>query len=256
MRDAGRIGALFFQMFDDVFDDFGVEIVAAQVVVAVAGQHLDHVVLDADHRHVESAAAQVVDQHFFVALMVGFVGQRGGGRFVDDPHHLQPGDFPGFAGGLALGVGEIGRHGDHRLVDRFAQMRLGDVLQPPQDDGGDFLGRVRGIAQFDPVGAAHPPLDGFDGAFRVEHVLVLGRFAHQDRAIVGQTDERGQDRLVRRDVDDGDAAVVHHRDFGVGGAQIDANDFFSHEKERLLLSSVGCRWRAAYRRRRRVPVGG
>ena len=212
-----------------MFDDLGVEVVAAQVVVAVAGQHLDHVVLDADHRHVESAAAQVVDQHLLVALMVGFVGQRGGGRLVDDPHYFQSGNLTGFPGGLALGVGEVGRHRNHRLVDRFAQMRLGNGFQPAQDDGGNFLGRVGRIAQFDPVGAAHPPLDGLDGAFRVEHVLVFGRFAHQDRTIVGQADERGQDRLTGSDIDNGDAAVVHHRDFGVGGAQIDANDFFSHE---------------------------
>ena len=40
-------------------DKLLVEVVATEVVVAVAGQHLDHVALQVDHRDVEGAAAQV-----------------------------------------------------------------------------------------------------------------------------------------------------------------------------------------------------
>ena len=66
-----------------------VEVVAAQVRVAVAGKHLHHPALDLHDRDVEGAAAEVVDQQPFHFGRVRVVGQRGGGRLVDDPHDLQ-----------------------------------------------------------------------------------------------------------------------------------------------------------------------
>jgi hypothetical protein len=49
-------------------------------------------------------------------LLVEAVGERRRGRLVDDAQHLEAGDLAGILGGLALGVVEIGRHRDHRLV--------------------------------------------------------------------------------------------------------------------------------------------
>ena len=63
------------------------------------------------------------------SMLAGLVGQRRGGRLVDDAHHLQPGDLAGLARRLALGVGEVGRHRDHRLAHRLPQPALRDVLQ-------------------------------------------------------------------------------------------------------------------------------
>ena len=48
---------------------------------------------------------------------------------IDDTLHVQTGDPAGVLGGLTLGVGEVGRHGDDRLGDGLAQIGLGDVYK-------------------------------------------------------------------------------------------------------------------------------
>ena len=54
----------------------------------------------------------------FVVFLVEAIGQRGGGRLIDDAQHFQPGDLAGIFGGVALGVVEVRRNGDDRLGDR------------------------------------------------------------------------------------------------------------------------------------------
>ncbi len=41
------------------------------------------------------------------------MGDGGGGRLVENAYHFQSGEFRGIAGGLALGIVEVGRNGDH-----------------------------------------------------------------------------------------------------------------------------------------------
>ena len=86
-----------------------VEILAAEEGVAIGGFHLEHAVADFEDRNVEGAAAQVVNRDRAVVLLVHAVGERGGGRLVDDAKHFEPGDLAGVLGRLALGVVEIGR---------------------------------------------------------------------------------------------------------------------------------------------------
>ena len=107
----------------DVLEQQIVEVVAAELRVAVAGQHLDDAFLGLHDGHVEGAAAEVVDEHAAQLALAGVVGQRGGGRLVEDAHHFQPGQLAGLARRLALGVVEVGGHGDDRLVDRLPELR-------------------------------------------------------------------------------------------------------------------------------------
>ena len=110
-------------------DDLVVPVVAAEVVVTVGGLHLDGgeavlVLADLQQGHVEGAAAEVEDQDRLVALaLVQAVGQGGGGGLVDDAQDVQARDLAGLLGGLALGVGEVGRHGDDRVGDLLATGR-------------------------------------------------------------------------------------------------------------------------------------
>lgn len=118
--------------------------------------------------------------------MAGLVGQGCGSGLVDDAYHLQAGQFAGIAGGLALGVGEIGRHGDHRLAHGLTQVFFGGALETTQDEGGDLLGRVGLLAHPYLLVVAHLPLDGAHGAFGVEGVLVAGHLPDQQGAVVGE----------------------------------------------------------------------
>ena len=72
-----------------------VEVVAAEMRVAVGRQDLEDPVLDAQDRDVEGAAAEVVDGDHALAEPLQPVGERRGGRLVDDADHVEAGDAPG-----------------------------------------------------------------------------------------------------------------------------------------------------------------
>src|SRR5690606_23275698 len=113
------------ELFHQPADDAVVEIVAAQMVVAAGGLDLKDAVADLQDGDVKSAAAQVKDKDGLVAFLVQSVGQRGGRGLIDDAQHLETGDGARVLGGLALGVGEIGGHGDDRLGHGRAQVVFG-----------------------------------------------------------------------------------------------------------------------------------
>ena len=207
----------------DVVEEQLVEIVAAELGVAVAGQDLDDAVLDLGDRDVERAAAQVVDQQPLHLGGMRVVGQHGGGRLVDDPDDLQSGQLARLAGGLPLAVVEEGGHRDDRLRDRLAQGLLGALLERPQDDRRDFLGRVLLVSEGDRDLLAHLALDRSDGPFRGQHVLVACRLADQQPALRVQADDGGQDRVAVLFEDDG-LAVADDRHLAVGRSQVDADD--------------------------------
>src|SRR4026208_43422 len=81
-----------------------VAVVAAAVVVAVRRLHLEDAVAELEHRDVEGPAAQVEDEdHLVGCLLVEAVGERSGGRLVDDPQHVEAGDLARVLRRLALG---------------------------------------------------------------------------------------------------------------------------------------------------------
>ena len=106
-------------------DDGLVEVVAAEVRVAVGGLDLEDALAELEDGDVEGAAAQVEHEDRLVVLLVEAVGQRGRGGLVDDALDLEAGDLAGVLGGLALRVVEVGRDGDDRLGDLLAQVLLG-----------------------------------------------------------------------------------------------------------------------------------
>ena len=123
-------------------DQHLVEVVAAQVRVAVGGEHLEDVVADVEDGDIERAAAEVEDGDLLVLLLLQAVGQGGRGGLVDDALDLEARDLAGVLGGLALGVVEVRRHGDDRPVDLLAQVVLGGLLEVLEDHGRDLRRRV------------------------------------------------------------------------------------------------------------------
>ena len=97
------------ELGDEPVDDALVEVVAAEVRVAVGGLDLDDALADLEDRDVEGAAAEVVDRDGLVLLLVEAVGQRRRGGLVDDAQDVEPGDLAGVLGRLALRVVEVGR---------------------------------------------------------------------------------------------------------------------------------------------------
>ena len=65
---------------------------------------------------------QVVDGNRALRLLLEPIGQRGGGRFIDNAQDFKPGNHARILGGLPLTVVEIGRNGDNGFGDAFAEM--------------------------------------------------------------------------------------------------------------------------------------
>ena len=206
-------------------DDAVVEIVAAQMRVAVGGLHLDDALAHFEDGDVEGAAAEVVDGDRFVLLLVEAVRERRGGRLVDDAEHVQPRDPARVLGGLPLRIVEIRRHGDHRVGDLLAEVILSRLLQLLQHHRRNFRRRVFLVARLDPrvavlrahhlVGhargfarhlvelAPHESLDRKHRVLRVRHRLALRHLPDEALAVLGDGDDRGGDARAFLIDDDG-----------------------------------------------------
>ena len=235
-----------------------VDVVSTEVGVAVGREDLEDPLLDTQDRDVEGAAAEVVDGDGPVTPPVQAVGQRRGGRFVDDPQHLEAGQPAGVARGGPLGVVEVGRHGDdgavHVRLDlaRAGEEGLGPLLQLPEDEGRD-LGRREGpIAEADLDDASllarhgereqrglagdvlrpatHEPLDRVDRAVRIGDEPPFGLAPDVHGPLGIHRDDGGKQAVARFVADDGGRAVDDVRHEAVGGAEVDSDDF-AHDGE-------------------------
>ena len=228
-----RLAAEVYSLLDlevvkQVGDDLLVEVITAQMVVAMAGQHLDNAFFDPHHGHVEGPAAQIIDQDALSLVLTGFINQRCRSGFVNDPHHLQAGDLASLTGGLSLGVGEIGWDRDHRLRHTLAEPAFGGVLELLQDHRRDFLGQVFLPSQRDLQLRPHPALDRAHGTLGPEQELVARFLADQQCAVLVNPDHRRQylpPGIVGQHLD---PAATMDRDLRIGGAEIDADNDFVH----------------------------
>ena len=255
---------LLAEFIADMIQQELIEVVAAELGIAVAGEDLHDALLDLCHGDIEGPASQVIDEKSFLVLRMRVVRQDGCRRFVDDANDVQPGKLTRLASGLALAVVEEGGHGDHGLGDRISQCLFGSILERPQDDRRDFLGAIFLVAQRDRDFLPHLSLDRADGPFRRQRILVAGRLTDQQAALGVKPHDRREDRIAVLLEDDG-LAVADDRDLAVGGSQIDADDgfhgSFSFTPFRARLTGIRClpmvrgRWRAEGRDplRQRVP---
>ena len=148
----------------------------------------------------------------------------------------------------ALGVVEIGRHGDHGLVDLLAKI-VGRVI----DQLTEYLGRdlFRGnlfaqdgetnrvvAARFHPIGynldlrsylpvfSADKTLGRENSAFGIEHGLTLGQLSDQTLSLFGVGDRRGSGSSAFAVVNNHRLPAFHNGDHRVGGSQIYSYCFY------------------------------
>ena len=135
---------------EDPIDECAVDIVAAEMGIAVGREHLEDAFLDAENRNIESAAAEVEHRDVAGRHLVEAVGERRGGRFVHEAHDFKAGEAAGVLGGLALAVVEVGGHGDYDALDFFvfvvAKRAFGALFERAQNFGGDLRGREDALA--------------------------------------------------------------------------------------------------------------
>ena len=67
--------------------------------------------------------------------MLEAVGDRGGRRLVDQAQHVDAGQMRGVLGRLALGVVEVGRHGDDCAEQLVVEAVFGALAQLGEDLG-------------------------------------------------------------------------------------------------------------------------
>ena len=233
-------------------EDAIVEIIAAEKGVAAGREDLEDVLSDLEDRDVEGATAEVVDRDALVQAHAEAIGEGRGGRLVQDAHDFEAGDAARVLGRLALVVVEVGRHGDDGLRDLLARLPLRDLLHLAQHHRRDFGQREFLVADLDPdavvrglddlvgtdrlrllhflreVEAADQALGRADGlGRRVDH-LRLGRIPDLDGPVLAEVHDGSRRALAEGVREHLQLTVLHHRDTGVAGAQVDADGDLRH----------------------------
>ena len=220
-------------------DDLQVEVVAAQVRVAVGRLDLEHAVAQVQDRDIERTATEVEDGHIHILiLLVQTVGQSSSRRLVDDTAHLKACNFASLFGSLTLTVVEVGRHGDDGFGHLCAQEVLGGLLHFLKHDSADFLRSVEASVDVNTrgvvvaanhlvghsfnfllhavVGLAHKTLDRVDRVVRVGDGLTLGGVAHLAVAVFEESDHRRGGAVAFAVHNDHRLIAFHNADAAVG----------------------------------------
>ena len=226
------------ELLREPVDDGLVPVVPAEFVVAVGRDHFVDAATEIEHRDVERPAAEVVDHHRLVGLVVEAVGHRGRGRFVDDPLDLEARDLAGVLRGLTLAVREVRGNRDDGLLNLLAEVLLGVAFDLAEDERRDLLGRVALAVDVDLVVFTHVALDRIDRAVRVLDRLILRGFAHE-ALVVGEGHYGGRRPVALAVDDDLGVATLHHRERAVRRPQIDTEDLVArHCWEPLSVSAA------------------
>ena len=114
------------ELLGHVVDQTLIDVDAAQVGIAIGGEHREFVAVHPEDGDVERPAPEVVDQQVLLrGVLAKAIRQRGGGGFVDDRDDFEARDLAGDLGCAALGVLEVRRDADDRFVNLLAERGFG-----------------------------------------------------------------------------------------------------------------------------------
>ena len=217
-----RAERLLHAIGDEVDEDV-VPVLAAEAVVAGGRQHLVSIAPEAHHRHVEGAAAEVVDEDRPRAVAVGAVGQARRRRFVQQRQHLEAGELRGLLRRAAGVVSEVCGDRDHGLQRLPAAFDCGVGRQRLEDLGRELRRRPRAIPGRDLPGRSHRALEEREGHVGIQRGEPLGLLADLDLAALVDRHHRAQPgRAVAQRIERDVAAVVRLPDRRDRRAEVDA----------------------------------
>ena len=232
-----------------------VNVVAAQVRVAVGGNHFKDAIVQFQNGDIECAAAEVVHSDDAVFLLVQTVGERGRRRLIHQSQHFQAGNSSCIFGCLTLRIVEIRRHRDDRLFygDTRTKKALCVLLQLTKNVGGHFRRSQFARTQLDAKhfagskilrqpkreklqlllnilhAATHQPFHGVDSTIRSLQQIRARSIADDESAVRGERNHRGHQVRTVFAGNDHWLVTLHKSDQRVGRAQIDAYyTFVSH----------------------------
>ena len=202
--DAGRL----LEVVEEPVHDLLVEVFPSEVRVPRRRLDLVDPVSELQDRDVEGPSAQVIDGDDLAPLPLEAVGERRGGRLVDDAEDLESCDPAGVPCRLSLGVVEVRGNGDDRLVDLLAESSSENSLislRMKAEISSGLYSRFR-AADF------HVSVDRADDLVRQDLAGVLrlvGLELPPDEPLDGEDRVHGvRDRLPLRDLTDEALAIL------------------------------------------------
>ena len=123
-------------------DKLVVDVLAAEMGVAMGGLDRDNAIIDREKGDIEGATAEVEDQNkpLILSLMFEAVRECGGGRLVDDAEDVKTCDFAGFLGGPTLSIVEVSGDGYDSRRDWLVKVVFDLLLQLDEYVGANLLG--------------------------------------------------------------------------------------------------------------------
>ena len=210
---------LCLEFISNPVHDTVIEVIAAQMAVAVGSSYFEYAVSQIEDGYIECAAAQIINEEaVFLAVfdLVKAVSQRGCGRFVDDTEDIQSCNLACVLGCLTLSICEVCRAGNNCIGYLFTEVCFCIDLQLLKDHSGNFLWCVFLAVDINGVITAHMTFDGNDGTGRVGYSLALSQLADESFAGLGEADngwcQTGTFRIRNNDR----FAAFHNCDYRVG----------------------------------------
>ena len=237
---------IFLELVNDPIDQTLVDVVAAEVGVAICRFDFNDTLADFENRDVERTATEIVDGDRLILLFVEAIRERCRGGLVHEALDLEAGDLARVLGRLTLRIVKVRRHGDHRAINLLAEVVFGGLLQLLKDHRGDLRRRVQLALHFDArisvrrsgylvrhhlhlfvhflVLATHESFDREDGVLGIGDRLTLGHLSDEAFSALGERDDRGGQPAAFGVDDDFGLIALHHRDDGVCRPEVNANN--------------------------------